>query len=548
MLKGTYLYKLMKAKYFESDINYIALKTDKVWKTKCFVLLYSLVLVCFPGCQKLTEDPKGQLTTVTYFKSQKDLDGAVAACYECYVHEYGYGSTSRMTVCFGSDDLAAVPYSIGYFSRPFDELSGSPWNSSSGWYPFWTGIYQANNVIVNSDDLKNGSAAQAYFLRAWAYYMLVRYFGPAPLALGASDVTLKLQRAAVSEVYVSIVSDLQTAIDLFPASYNISPDRANPLAAKALLADVYLTMTGWPLNDISKYASAAATANEVIQSGAYSLVPDYATVFTTNNSGESIWDIEFDGSSGTKQWSFGATSIPEEEIALDGSQGWDEFFPEINFYKNAPKCKRSDETFYTTFEFLNPDRKTYNLVPWYSDSTVDRHPHYKKFRYGLGVPRNGDGCRETDSTIIAINVRTNKSNDIIRYPMVLLDYAEVSAMAAGAPTGVGYEAINLVRARAGLPDLTPGLSVTQFRDSVVYERAYEFAGENGIRWFDIVRLHLLPQVIAARDTTVNINDNWWSTENPIPAKYVADPSHAYLAPIPVNDMYLNPTWKQNPGY
>jgi hypothetical protein len=82
----------------------------------------------------------------------------------------------------------------------------------------------------------------------------------------------------------------------------------------------------------------------------------------------------------------------------------------------------------------------------------------------------------------------------------------------------------------------------------VYERAYEFAGENGIRWFDIVRLQLLPQVIAARDTTVNINNNWWNTENPIPAKYIADPSHAYLAPIPVDAMYLNPTWKQNPGY
>jgi hypothetical protein len=37
-------------------------------------------------------------------------------------------------------------------------------------------------------------------------------------------------------------------------------------------------------------------------------------------------------------------------------------------------------------------------------------------------------------------------------------------------------------------------------------------------------------------------------ENPIPAKYIADPSHAYLAPIPQSEMFLNPTWKQNPGY
>jgi hypothetical protein len=96
--------------------------------------------------------------------------------------------------------------------------------------------------------------------------------------------------------------------------------------------------------------------------------------------------------------------------------------------------------------------------------------------------------------------------------------------------------------------LTPGLSAAQFRDSVVSERAYEFAGENGIRWFDIVRLQLLPQIIAARDTTKSGDYYWASRENPIPAKYIADPSHAYLAPIPSSEMQLNPGWKQNPGY
>jgi hypothetical protein len=146
-----------------------------------------------------------------------------------------------------------------------------------------------------------------------------------------------------------------------------------------------------------------------------------------------------------------------------------------------------------------------------------------------------------------MNASTNKSNDIIRYPMVLLDYAEASAMAAGAPTTAGYKAINLVRARAGLPDLTPGLSGTAFRDSVVYERAYEFAGENGMRWFDIVRLQILPQVIAGRGTGL-FGNNWQPRENPIPEATIADPSHCYLAPIPQSDMLLNPTWIQNPGY
>jgi len=524
--------------------------------TKYFIPFLLLTLLFITGCQKLNEIPKSELTAVSFFKSQSDLDGAVAACYECYAHDYSYGFTSRMFNCFGSDDLAGPHGSDKYSARSFDELNGDP-NSSevlNDWKAFYTGIYQANNVIVNykkvasTDDLKNGSAAQAYFLRAWAYYMLVRSFGPVPLLPGASDADTRAARADASAVYASIVSDLQTAISLFPATFQISAGRANQWSSKTLLADVYLTMTGWPLNDASKYDSAAATANEVIQSGAFTLVPDYATVFTSNNSSESIWDIEFNKSDGTAQRGYGLDAIPLEEVGQDGSSGWDDYFPEISFYKDAPKCKRSDETFYTAIKFQNTDRKTYHLVPWYSNSTVEWHPYYKKFRYGVGVPGNGDGCQETDSSIISMNASTNKSNDIMRYPMVLLDYAEASAMATGAPTTSGYNAINLVRSRAGLPDLTPGLSAAQFRDSVVSERAYEFAGENGIRWFDIVRLQLLPQIIAARDTTKSGDYYWASRENPIPAKYIADPSHAYLAPIPSSEMQLNPGWKQNPGY
>jgi hypothetical protein len=125
--------------------------------------------------------------------------------------------------------------------------------------------------------------------------------------------------------------------------------------------------------------------------------------------------------------------------------------------------------------------------------------------------------------------------------MVLLNYAEASAMAANAPTGESYAAINQVRRRAGLPDLTPGLPLAAFRDSVVQERAYEFAGEFGIRWFDIVRLQLLPQILAKRSNLEN-------PVNPAVANNPAALAQKYIAPIPTNEMLRNPQWQQNPGY
>jgi hypothetical protein len=109
-------------------------------------------------------------------------------------------------------------------------------------------------------------------------------------------------------------------------------------------------------------------------------------------------------------------------------------------------------------------------------------------------------------------------------------------MASGSPSGADYNAVNLVRFRAGLPNLTPGLSQTAFRDSVVQERAWEFAGESGVRWYDIVRLQMLPQIIAARSPL----ENPINTSNPLGTRY--------LGPIPIADMNNDPNWTQNAGY
>jgi hypothetical protein len=289
-------------------------------------------------------------------------------------------------------------------------------------------------------------------------------------------------------------------------------------------------MTGWPLNQPSFNALAAAEADSVINAAQYSLVPDYGTVFTTNNNSEAVFGLQFNVAGGVPNRTLGSSCVPLDEVAVNGSSGWDDYYPEINFYLNRPLCKRSNETFYDTIKLIQPD-KSYQLVPWNSNLTHAGHPYYKKFRAAAG-----DGVIETATSIASINPSTNKTKDFIRYPMVLLDYAEASDMAGGSPSAAAYAAINLVRARAGEPNLVAGLSQTAFRDSVVAERAYEFAGENGVRWYDIVRLQLLPQILAARSPL----------ENPVPSS--VDITTRYISPIPQTDMLKDPAWAQNPGY
>jgi len=500
--------------------------------------------IIFSGCQKLTEDPKATLTPVNYFKTQSDLDAAVAGIYEQYSYDGAYGFTSRMTSYFSSDDLTTDPGLNKQDMRDFDQLSGASDNNgmTAEWQGPWTAIYQANNVLANyekvntTDDLKKQAAGQALFLRAWGYYMLARTFGEVPIILTPIGADEHPDRKPVADVYAAIVADLQQAKAWLPVSFPNQPGKANQMAARAMLSDVYLTMAGWPLNQTNYYATSATEADSVIKSSIYNLSTPYDKVFSTNNTPESIFALQFNVAGGLPQRGYGSSCVPLEESGLDNSGGWDDFFPEINFFLNAPKCTRTDATFYTTFKLLQAN-KSFKLVPWSSSETRVKHPYYKKFRAGL----NGDGVSETDTSINYIKPSTNKALDIIRYPLILLNYAEATAMAGSAPTAEGYNAINMVRQRAGEGPLTPGLAAAAFRDSVVTERAYEFAGEFGVRWFDIVRLQLLPKIIKERG----------SNENPIPPKVLNDPNliqQKYLAPIPYNEMLRNPTWKQNSGY
>jgi hypothetical protein len=512
---------------------------------KYFLSAAPVVLLLGTGCQKLKEDPKSDLTPATYFKSQSDLDAATASIYVELTPDYSFGFTTRMTACFGADDLTTDPGLNKQDMRAFDELNGSSANPSllNEWQGPWAAVYQANFVLANYLNVPGSTttalqqdAGQAYFLRAFSYYYLVRIFGPVPDVTTPISATDRPQRDSVSKIYNTIVSDLQTAAAWLPAKWAGQPGRATSGAARSLLADVYMTMAGWPLNQTQYYAQAAAEADSVINAGTYSLEPDFNTVFTTNNGPESIFALQFDVTGGNPERSYGSSSVPLDESGLDGSGGWDDYYPEINFYLNSPKCYRSTCTYYDTIKLLNTTTKLYNLVPWNSALTHAGHPYYKKFRHGLVTAGVGDGVNETDTSILSITPSTNKAMDFIRYPMVLLDYAEADDMTSGSPSSADYNAVNLVRFRAGLPNLTPGLSQLAFRDSVVQERAWEFAGESGVRWYDIVRLQMLPQINAARNPLENPINN----SNPL--------STRYLAPIPIADMNNDPNWTQNAGY
>ena len=117
----------------------------------------------------------------------------------------------------------------------------------------------------------------------------------------------------------------------------------------------------------------------------------------------------------------------------------------------------------------------------------------------------------------------------LRYADVLLMYAEVINEINNGPDTDAYDAINEVRNRAGLADLTAGLSYENFKDSVLQERQWEFVME-GHRWYDLVRMGKLVERVTAGKTYAEVKD------------------YHILFPIPQKERYYNTALTQNNGY
>jgi hypothetical protein len=128
----------------------------------------------------------------------------------------------------------------------------------------------------------------------------------------------------------------------------------------------------------------------------------------------------------------------------------------------------------------------------------------------------------------------NNNRRMIRLADVLLMYAEAENEAVG-PDANAYAAINRVRARANVPDITAGLSQDNFRAAVRRERVLELSVE-GDRVFDLLRWGTIDDVFTS-------HPEYRSNSGGIFVKN----KHEYL-PIPQNDINANPKLKQNNGY
>ena len=511
------------------------------------ILLLTTILL---SCSKnfLNEKTYGLIQPSNYFTSASDLEKCVSALYGN--SNLMYWQSANMASCMGGDDVTtqAGGNKAGYLQ--FDLFNAQDNNDRLP--NMWTGSYgtikQANVIIGNINnfvepkdqpsllsDQKNRAMGQSYFLRALAYFNLVRVFGQVPLI---TEVTISydIKKASFSDIYGLIIADLTKAETMVPIDYKTAPNasdlerntakaRVTIGAVKALMASVYLSMAGYPLKDNSKYALAAQKAKEVIDnesSYGYVLLPNYGDLWKWQNgwknvgNAEDVYAVFYNNSAG--DWSDGGTAANGNMNAPlsffpENFGGWSDAFAELTFFKEFPAGSRKDATFLTVGQKSPGDP----IITWKDFSYG--HPYYNKYTDMPGFSTSNMGAY--------IDWWSSRSIQVIRYAEVLLVYAEAKAMSGG-PDALAYNCLDRVRTRAGLSNTPAGLGATAFRDMVIDERKWEFAGlEPCARWFDMVRTETVESATAKRD--------------PAEIPLVKSPTkEQYFAPIPQGDRILNP--------
>jgi hypothetical protein len=374
------------------------------------------------------------------------------------------------------------------------------WSINSLWTDHMAFISQASGIIHDVDSLYSNdpasliNKAEASFLRAYAYFDMVRDYGEVPIinfkVYQASDANVP--KKSVAEVYAFIDDDLNFAEQYLPESWDSKfLGRTTKWAAITLHAKTYLYRKNW--------ATALAKCDQVIASNQFSLYPDYGKLFTeaAENSSESIFSIQNYVSSNGAVVS--SNYLPNYQgIRGDGEWdlGWGWNLPSPGLVDTGYETKDPRKTA-TILYAGKPDSIYGATLPPFAGFTANTNnwPYWNKKVYSDPARRAATGNRFGNWL----------NTMILRYADVLLMDAEAANEIGGAANiQKALDNLELIRDRArksypatagALPKITT-TDPAEIRIAIKQERRAEFAMEFE-RFYDLVRWTPAPDNIDA---------------------------------------------------
>ncbi|QBQ40977.1 RagB/SusD family nutrient uptake outer membrane protein [Sphingobacterium psychroaquaticum] len=504
------------------------------------------------------------LSEDSFWKSEQDAIMGVNTLYSAN-KEF----TNSIVIYGMMDDFTDISYqsfATGLTTGVFPTNAGFYLTS---WGIFFKGVYRANTALKNlpgismNEAIKNRSIGEAKFFRSYFYFKLWDYFGGVPLYDTPMNVDESYKpRNTEKEVYEFIVKDMTEAYAVLPETYDASnKGRVTKWAALAMRGKAHL----WA----KEYAKAAADFKELMEKSDRKLLADFHTLFRVagNNNSEVIFDVQYiaeqghgiatDRNYGNAR---GATTgsqrtrpTPKLVNTFEMKDGTPFDFKNYKnakggeFNPNSVEDWKDEASVRKLFENRDPRLQQSIVLPW--STFVGKGGATFLYRFPVvtsdasayvPVWTNGSYAWrkfvETGSVYV-LQDNMPQNFPLVRLADVMLMYAEAKNEELGAPDQSVFDAVNAVRKRAGMPNVS-GLNKDQMREKIRQERMVELCGE-GQRYSDIRRWKIAKDVV----------DKVWMTDfNGTQIRQRGFPDHYYLWPIPQAERDLNTALTQNPGW
>lgn len=511
-------------------------------KTKYFLVPLVLTLIASTSCKKfLIQEPQTALTDQQAFLTLDNVEPLVRGLYTNwrnlkkdrggFMFTLGSDEAQQGAYQVRTDDRQAGLDRYNGFLAPSNTALAEQWNNR--WIVIATSADVVQGLTVNKEEgtRKNTLMGEARFIRAALTFEISQYWGEVPILDRTKTKEYGYHRQPLPLVYQFIISDLETAVKDLPETQT-DKSRLTKGAALSLLGKVYLYAPA--AANVRDYTKAKSYFEQVVNSGKYSLVANYADLWspTHANSTESIYEFQFNNvypDNNQTQWQMGSRSLAEiDQYCYFG--GYDLMVPTTYCYSDVSKGGiwedgdvRKGESIRYDFTYKG---KTPVLNPTFGGDELD--PHVKKYE-----------DTRTDGTLSFW--LSGKDIFFLRYADILLCYAETLN-----ETGATSQAVDIVnnqirkRAWGGtLPadkSWNNGIGADEFRTRILDERMRELCFE-GWRRMDLIRSGKLVDLVKAR--------NKWAKQSGTIQQY----HNRY--PIPLQEIKQNddigPS-DQNPGY
>ena len=514
----------------ERNIMTIFLMTNKSIIMKVLKKILIVLILTVFTVTSCTEDlelvPVSQISTSSFWKSENDVAGALNGMYVRFrlttENQYYWG---EMRSGIMQQSIAGIVLSYQYlYKNTLNASAGVP-----GWGNIYTVVHDANIILENAPTIKfaneatkNNALAQAYAMRAFCYFVMVRTWGGVPLVTqstnGVSESNQR-PRATAAEIFAQIKKDIAEAEKLF-SNNNYSTGRAlwSKPALNAFKADVYLWTAKKLAGGNADLNTVLTTINE-IEASDVTLLSNFSSIFDYNNKGnkEVIFAVRYADKESAMSLPFNSSFIhPQVAPALSQVDP-----------ATAIAISGADQA-YSYLAVRDHVRNAFSIKDQRRNATIFDLEVYK--------PTYPNGVKSLVVTIqnkyqgVLISGGRRWFNDYVIYR-----YGDILLMKAEAKNALGQDPsieINKVRKRAYGADFNQFAFVNGSKAAndteILKEKLMETAFE-GHYWYDLVRFgkvfDLVPELIGQTGK-----------------------DHMQLFPIDQNILSKEPKVTQNPGW